>query len=320
MTPILSIGIPAYNRPEWLKRSLESVIVDDHAELDEIEIIVSDDSSDLECRRVAEEILKKWDGNWKYIANNPRLGMAPNWNQTIHIASGKYMLILHDDDYLLPNAILKIINSIQLLNQDRAVLLFGVQIVNQNETLFKKQVFSRQEYLLPPLALKNLLNNSSFVRFPAIVISRQLFEEVGYFDTSIGGVADIDMWTRLFSKVGIHCIPMTTCAYRVHSQALTDSMFQFEVIQQLLLIFERVKTLKILSVQELSSCKSNFFHQFILAGTYRKIVQRKFGDARKIMQLFKADDLIDIKPSIKWMPVRLAFKLVTTGSFLTQAK
>jgi glycosyltransferase involved in cell wall biosynthesis len=311
MTPILSIGIPAYNRPEWLKRSLESVIVGNHAELDEIEIIVSDDSSNLECHRVAEELLKKWNGNWKYIVNTPRLGMASNWNQTIHLASGKYMLILHDDDYLLPNAIPKIIKSIQLLNQARAVLLFGVQIVDQNEKPFKEQVFSRQEYLSPPLALKNLLSNSSFVRFPAIVISRQLFEEVGYFDASIGGVADVDMWTRLFSKFGIHCLPMTTCAYRVHSQALTDSMFELEVIQKLLLIFERVKASNILSIQELLSCKSNFFNQFILAGTYRKIAQGRFKDARRIMKLFKISGLVDIKVPMKWLLIRLIFEIGT---------
>jgi glycosyltransferase involved in cell wall biosynthesis len=308
MTPILSIGIPAYNRPEWLKRSLESVIAGNHAELDEIEIIVSDDSSNLECRRIIEEILKKWDGKWKYVANNPRLGMAPNWNQTIHLASGKYMLILHDDDYLLPNAIPKIINSIQLLNQDKAVLLFGVQIVNQNEKPFKKQVFSRQEYLSPPLALKNLLSDSSFVRFPAIVISKQLFEEVGYFDTSIGGVADIDMWSRLFSKFGIHYLPITTCAYRVHSQALTDKMFNEEVIKRLVKIFNKIENSNLLSEKELLDHKSNFFNQFILAGVYRKIRQRNFKEAREIINLFNINELNNIEIPTKWILIRLLLK------------
>jgi glycosyltransferase involved in cell wall biosynthesis len=310
MTPILSIGIPAYNRPEWLKRSLESIIVGNHAELDEIEIIISDDSSDLECRRVTEEVLKKWNGNWKYVANNPRLGMAPNWNQAIHLASGKYMLILHDDDYLLPNAIPKIINSIRSLNQDKSVLLFGVQIVDQNEKLLKRQVFKKLEYLSPLLALKKLFSNSSFIRFPAIIISKKLFKEVGSFNTSIGGVADLDMWSRLFSEYGVWCIPSALSAYTVHSDALTMEMFNAYTVQELLKIFKQAENKFILNPRQIEACKSLFFYQFILAGTFRQMRRNNFAQATKTIRLFQLPQIKNLKPNLKWFPLRFVFSFI----------
>lgn len=87
-----SICIPAYNRPQWLKRALESITEQNN--INGVEIIVADDSSDGKCHQVTNEILENWLGKWHYVANQPRLGMAENWNHSIQIASGEYILPL----------------------------------------------------------------------------------------------------------------------------------------------------------------------------------------------------------------------------------
>jgi len=164
--------------------------------------------------------------------------------------------------------------------------------------------------LSPSQAIQKLMSNSSFVRFPAIVIRRHGFEEIGYFDEEIGSIADIEMWIKTFSKYGFFCISDITCAYTVHENALTTQMFNQEIIQKILYLFDLVNKLEVLDWSTLERCKSNFFHQFILAGTYRQLRKGNFLEAQTIISLFNCESIRSIKVSQKWIGIKGIFKLV----------
>ena len=102
--------------------------------------------------------------------------MAANWNNALQLASGEYVLVLHDDDFLLNNSLTKIIDNIKKYKDKHAVMLCGVRVVDAREQLLKKQTFSRELYLTPKQALLQLMSNSSFVRFPGIFIRRDVFK------------------------------------------------------------------------------------------------------------------------------------------------
>lgn len=306
-SPALSICIPTYNRLNWLKRALTSITIANSEVSQDIEIIVSDDSSDIACAEVVQEVLRSWSGQWKYVANQPRLGMAENWNHSIQLASGEYVLILHDDDFLLTGAAENILNGISQFREQYPVLLFGTHVVNEKEQILKKQTYKKQRYLPPKTALINLLSNSSFVRFPAIVIERRVFEEVGYFDPTWEEPTDVEMWIRLFSRYGVCCLPFATCAYTIHSQALTMGVFNEKTVSILLEIFEQVSALDILSASQLKICQAKFFHQFILGGAFRKLRRRLFREFHQIMQLFKLPTIKNLNPSTKWWFFRVSF-------------
>ncbi|BAU63114.1 glycosyl transferase, group 2 family protein [Stanieria sp. NIES-3757] len=307
---ILSICIPTYNRTVWFKRALKSILLNSYLNNQNLQIIISDDSCSDECRYITQKSLQNKNVSYQYIYNQPRLGMAANWNNAIQQASGKYILILHDDDFLFEDAINQIIKTIKKQEDNYSVLLFGVSVVNEQEHIIKKQIFNREFYLPPQLALKKLLSNSSFVRFPAIVIKHTAFKEIGYFNTVIGEVADLDMWIRLFSKFGVFCVPINTCAYTIHKGALTTNMFNERVIKQLLSLFSKVEKSKLLSAKIIERSKSDFFHQFILAGTYRSIKQKKFIEARRIMTLFRNDLKKEISFTLKWFWLFILFKII----------
>ena len=57
--PLLSICIPAYNRPLWFRRALESIAISNERFASSVEIIITDDSDVPEC----EEIVKQVCGN-----------------------------------------------------------------------------------------------------------------------------------------------------------------------------------------------------------------------------------------------------------------
>ena len=138
--PLLTIAIPAYNRPLWFERALRSILKTCPEDQKAIEIIVSDDSTIVECKTLYDRLIPQWQGLSQYQANHPSLGMAGNWNACIHLSRGKYLLILHDDDYLEPNAV---INILQVLKQypQNTVFLFGVNVVNTRCHILKRQYF-----------------------------------------------------------------------------------------------------------------------------------------------------------------------------------
>lgn len=303
-TPLLSICIPAYDRPQWFSRALASILTTSKHLQAQVEIVISDDSTINDCGQISHQLLLDWQGPWQYQANSPSLGMAQNWNCCIQMAKGQYVLILHDDDYLESNAVANILETLQAHPQASA-FLFGVNVVTAKEHVRKKQQFAKMQYLDRRAALQQLLLNSSFVRFPGIVLQRDVFQQVGYFDETIGGIADIHLWIRIFNAYGVCCVPITTANYTVHADALTMNMFNDSVLKQLLSLFDWIEAEQWLDLETIEFCKTNYFHQFILAGAIRYIRVGDFKNARKTLCLFEIAKIRSRKAILKWKLLRI---------------
>jgi hypothetical protein len=68
--------------------------------------------------------------------------------------------------------------------------------------------------------------------------------------------------------------------------------------------------LDLLDEATLRACRADYFHQFILGGTYRRLVAGDQRGARAVLDMFKLPELADLGPSRRWRPVRWAFDLV----------
>ena len=99
---LISICIPTYQRPELLNLALESCFVQQYEPL---EIIVGDDSKDDATEKLVRELQSTWNGQLHYVRNVPSLGQTGNVNMLFELAKGDRIVLLHDDDLLLPNAI-----------------------------------------------------------------------------------------------------------------------------------------------------------------------------------------------------------------------
>lgn len=305
--PTLSICIPAYNRPKWLRRAILSVLETPTDRQSQIEIVVSDDSTRTNCRELIRKLMKNWHGSWQYQANVPNLGMAANWNRCIQIATGHYVLLLHDDDYLETNAAADILRSLQQ-NTDITAFLFGVNIVTSEQKIYKRQVASIQQYSDSEASLQCVLTDSSFIRFPGMVIKRTAFDKVGDFNTTIGGVADIDMWVRICHEYGLLQIPLTIANYTVHANALTMGMFTAPTVVMIETMFKKVQSQQWLAEKVLQTCKANYFSQFILAGTVRYIKARNFRRAQEVFNLFSQTSIQHNQAATKWKMIKACLR------------
>jgi glycosyltransferase involved in cell wall biosynthesis len=311
--PVLSIAVPTRNRPELLERSLASALEATAPVAEQVEITLSDGSTDEASGRVVERLLADWPGGHRYVWNRPALTLPENINRAVELGTGEWVLQLHDDDYLQPDAGQVLLDTVRRTDDREQVLLFGVEIVDQEGGRLKEQTFPRERYLPPGEALRRLLRNSSFVRQPAILVRRAAWERVGAFDTTIGGSCDTDMWVRLFSRYGVRCLPHTTCAYTVHQAGATSDMWNPDTIRVIYKIFDRAVSLGAAPERSIRRWQADFFHQFILAGAYRRLRARQRAEAREVLRLFGVPEVRKLGVSPRWLPVRTAFVAATAG-------
>ncbi len=90
--PAVSICIPAYENPEGIKRLLRSVAAQSFRD---IEVILTDDSK----TDGVENAVKDCGVPVQYHRNVPSLGAVCNWNRAISLARGRYIKIMHHDDW-----------------------------------------------------------------------------------------------------------------------------------------------------------------------------------------------------------------------------
>ncbi len=310
--PTLSVTTPTYHRPDDLVRALRSVTDDAGARAHRVELVVSDNSQDDRSERSVRPILAAWPGRSTYVRHEPSLDKTANQNACVALATGTWQLILHDDDYLLPGGLRRLLRGIDTARPDERVLLFGVRVVDERGRRLRHQRHLRRARLGPRDALRRLLTASSFVRMPAICVRQDAYADVGPFDPSLGNANDHDMWLRLFARYGATLLPWTIGAYVVHSQAATASMFNAGGIAQIHELFRRAQRMGLLSAAELRRRKRAYLHQFILAGCLRRMRRGDWVGARRVLELFELPGVADLGWSRRWTPVRVAFTVTTT--------
>jgi glycosyltransferase involved in cell wall biosynthesis len=95
-TPLVTVGIPTYNRSVWLKESIESVLAQT---FQDFRILVSDNGSTDDTPEVVRSF---GDSRIDYRRLDHGIGMIGNFNRIFTLAESEYLVLLPDDDLLRP--------------------------------------------------------------------------------------------------------------------------------------------------------------------------------------------------------------------------
>ena len=96
MLPLVSIGIPTYNRFIYLSRAIDIVLNQSYTN---IEIIISDNcSSDLRIDELCRNISKK-DRRIRYFRQSKNIGILKNTEFVFKKSKGDFFLWFSDDDW-----------------------------------------------------------------------------------------------------------------------------------------------------------------------------------------------------------------------------
>jgi glycosyl transferase family 2 len=116
--PLVSVVIATYNRPDYLRSAIASVV---HGDYRNVRIIVTDDSGADANRQIAESFA---DPRIVYHRNETRLGIAANHIQAFrNLAAGEFIAVLNDDDEWEPSFLAKLVPI--LLDNPDVVLAFS---------------------------------------------------------------------------------------------------------------------------------------------------------------------------------------------------
>ncbi|MCA1065833.1 glycosyltransferase family 2 protein [Rossellomorea sp. AcN35-11] len=230
--PLVSVVIPAYNRPDTLKTALDSVLGQSYPL---IEIIICDDSSDDRVKDMVEPYLAKHT-NIEYVKNEQNLFLK-NWQKCYDLAQGEFINYLMDDDVFHPDKIKRMIyfyenfDGISLVTSHRQTIdETGEPIPPFRATrkLFQETRVMNGRWL-GDLALTQCLN---MIGEPTTVLFRKkdLQEPFGvYKGSQYSLLNDVAAWLNLLAKGKAVYIADTLSYFRIHpsqnNQTLGETTF-----------------------------------------------------------------------------------------------
>ncbi len=224
MSMRLSIIVPLYNVESYIIQCLDSLYFQKLDE-EEFEVIVVDDgSTDKSLLLVKEYQLKHKNIR---IFEQKNAGPSVARNRAIKEASGKYILFVDSDDYLLPNKLFKLIRMAEL--EDVDVLRANYQTCSDLSILEenKNSYLTRLPYLnkvfdgyilYTQIFCKEFFTPLLLLNRRFVLNNRLFFEEGIYFE-------DVDFSTRLSMIVKrAMYVPEIFYVYRLRKGSITHSI------------------------------------------------------------------------------------------------
>ncbi|MGI8950683.1 MAG: glycosyltransferase family 2 protein [Chitinophagaceae bacterium] len=188
--PLVSICIPAYKHADLVARCLDSIQLQNFKNF---EVIITDDSVDNSIEKIIP--LYSTSLNIFYYKNQAALGSPKNWNYAITKAKGKYIKIMHQDDWFATDqALQKFVESLEK-NPDAVFAFSSCQnIIGTTKQPVRKNLEKYVEKIkLNPYYL--ILDN--VIRTPSTGIFRN---NIGLlYDEKMKWCVDYDFYIRLLS-------------------------------------------------------------------------------------------------------------------------
>jgi glycosyltransferase involved in cell wall biosynthesis len=130
--PLVSIGIPTYNRPLGLHRVLQEVTSQTYSN---IEIIISDNHSpESETETIARKFMQH-DQRIRYFRQDENIGSFNNYMFLFEQSQGEYFTWLCDDDFRSPDYIESCMNEFERLKSLILVNSYSTRLNAQGEVI-----------------------------------------------------------------------------------------------------------------------------------------------------------------------------------------
>lgn len=189
MFPSVSIIVPSYNEEKFISRCLDSIL---NQNFKEYEVLCIDDGSTDNTFNILLEYSKK---DSRIIPlKNPKKGVSSARNFGISISHGKYISFIDSDDFVQPQMLEFLFNTIEKNSSD--FVFCGSETTNFIETKLFNYNFNKpslsellyNDYNLPPICVWTKMINKDFLLENNIFFSNHKIGE------------DVLFCSKLFSK------------------------------------------------------------------------------------------------------------------------
>lgn len=130
---LLTIGIPTYNRFDFLKRSLLSVLGQSESKYS---LIILDNASSENCPQEIRDLLCEFS-DVIYYRNRHNLGMTENWTNIYRLAETPFISMLHDDDTIEEDYVSKVLGALEK-NPDADMLSVRLHLMKNDSPVVSR--------------------------------------------------------------------------------------------------------------------------------------------------------------------------------------
>lgn len=203
--PSVSIVVPAYNHARHLPQALDSLLSQDHPDL---EIIVLDDGS----TDATPDVLQGYTGrlHWERQAN---MGQAATLNRGWRMARGDLLGYLSADDLLDPTAV-STVAAVLSADPDAVLAYPDYRLVDVHGDVIK-------HVRAPDFDYRQVLADCHCPPGPGALFRRDAGAAAGFWDADLSLIPDYAFWLRLGLYGRCRRVPHVLAAYRVHEGSQT---------------------------------------------------------------------------------------------------
>ncbi|GAB4161541.1 MAG: hypothetical protein Fur0046_40250 [Cyanobacteria bacterium J069] len=223
MTHSVSVCIPTYRRPALVKAAVESALAQQYPSL---EIVVSDDSPDDRTEVALADLITS--RRVRYVRNRPPLRQAGNVNQLFDLATGEFLVLLHDDDLLVPGAIARLLACFEA--DPSIAAAFGKQYLMNQQGVVDEAASAALNVAYWRVAARagrqaQPLESALVAQFPndGFMVRTAIARQVRYRDTAVvGDACDLDFGLRLAAvSEAFYFLDEYTASYRSTEVSIT---------------------------------------------------------------------------------------------------
>ncbi len=185
----VSICIPCYEQPQNLQKCLKSI---KQQSFKDFEVIITDDSKINDLTNVIQDFKNNFE--IKYIKNITAKGSPENWNEAIKNAQGRYIKILHHDDYFKETDSLE--QFVRLLEENpsaKVVFCSSYHVDNEGHYVSSHTLTQSNMRMVQQDAKKLYLGN--VIGAPSVMMYHKDLNR--YFDKRMKWLVDIDFYIQL---------------------------------------------------------------------------------------------------------------------------
>jgi len=137
-SPLISVCIPAFNRPEFIGDLLETIVTQS---FNNFEVVICEDNSPrtLEVEKAVQKYVDTCSSiNIRFIRNKETLGYDGNFRKLIEVSRGRYCVFMGDDDLMCENALSRIS---EVINDNSPGVILRSWATANRETKKIREVF-----------------------------------------------------------------------------------------------------------------------------------------------------------------------------------
>ncbi|MBS1774569.1 MAG: glycosyltransferase family 2 protein [Bacteroidetes bacterium] len=182
-TPVVSVLMTAYNRQEFIKEAIESVLRSWYLDF---ELIIVDDCSNDNTYAIAKSY-EQIDSRVRVYQNDKNLGDYPNRNRAASYATGKYIKYLDSDDIMYPHCLQVMVAGMEQFPEAG----YALSAKGDPNCPYPVLLSSKEAYL------EHFYTYGHFDRAPgSVIIRKNAFDKVGGFSGE-RMIGDTDLWFKM---------------------------------------------------------------------------------------------------------------------------